>query len=63
MTANNWHSDVNVGGPDGDPPICTVGTITLAYAGDDAREWLWRELDDLRKRYETIWVDSSRSEP
>lgn len=50
-------SDVNVGGPDGDPPEYTIGTVTLAYMGDEARRWLWNELDDVRKRYIAIFMD------
>lgn len=51
-----FKSDVNVGGPDGDPRYCTVGTVIVHYVQDasavDARQWLWRELDAVRHRYE-----------
>lgn len=47
-----FQSDVNVGGPDGDPPYCTVGTVILPYDGALSRRWLWDRLDEIRTEYE-----------
>lgn len=49
--AEEFRGDSNVGGPDGDPPPYTIGTLTLPYFGDDARRWLWHEMDSVRLAY------------
>lgn len=47
-----FQTDVNVGGPDGDPPYCTVGTVILPYDGSESRQWLRARLDEVRMEYQ-----------
>lgn len=54
-----FQSDVNVGGPDGDPPYCTVGTVLVAYRGGEARKWLWELLHAVRLVYENRWPEQA----
>lgn len=57
------YSDVNVGGPDGDPPYCTVGTVMVHYDGSDSREWLWHALDKVRQEYDERYNHEPRPRP
>ena len=54
-TAIRPSGDVNVGGPDGDPPACTVGTVQVTFDGEESRRWLWNALDAVRRQYAATW--------